>query len=96
LKKESHSLWANDKLISETRVQTANEWIDSDLHVHTKKTVIDSIHGISGIVGFTLNHGICVYVQRQFDLHYFFRKNLQDDVTHVVDIDGNIAELSPI
>ena len=62
-KLESYYHWANDRLISETRNETTNDWIPSsepvgefthDLKVSTKTTILDYLYGSTGIIGFEL------------------------------------------
>ncbi|MCL2556589.1 MAG: RHS repeat-associated core domain-containing protein [Firmicutes bacterium] len=91
---ESYYHWANDRLVSETRVTTTNsheEAIGNDIDptgtnthnliIDTTTNTLDFMYGVDGIVGFKLNGKI----------NYFYAKNIQDDVEKIIDSKGKVV-----
>jgi len=104
---ESYYHWANDQLISETRVATRNTCNPEteEIHIHDTTTTLDYIYGVDGIIGFVKNNKD----------KFYFLKNIQGDVTkilnetgetvaeytydawgHIIHSSGELADLNPI
>ena len=87
---EKYFHWGNDRLVSETRVETTNQWVPSenpvgefthDLHVKTTTSTLDYLYGVDGIIGF---------VKDRKD-KFYFAKNIQGDVTKIINAKGEIV-----
>jgi len=75
----THYIWAGDNLIGETRGTEVQ--IPEELAFEMgPRTVITYLYGTNGITGFTLA-----------GTPYYYRKNLQGDVTHILQTNGNIV-----
>ena len=92
---ESYYHWAGDKLLSETRTETTNEWTPSseptenfpdDLTVNTATTTLDYVYGADdSIIGFIKDAN---FAERHV---FYFAKNLQGDVEKILDSDGQVV-----
>ena len=75
---ESYFHWANDRLVSETRLVTSNELKNESLLIHTKTTTLDYIYGVDGVIGFVKNG----------NQKFYFAKNIQGDVIKIFNTAG--------
>ena len=71
-----HYIWSGSQLIGETRGEEIT--IPQELSFTTgPRTVITYLYGVNGITGFTIA-----------GIPFYYRKNIQDDITHIFDNDG--------
>jgi len=81
--------WSGDRLLAEHRTVTMSDsiWdtlVDEELPIYTDSVLIQYIQGPNGTMGLTVRRN------DEAEETYYYRKNLQGDVTHVYDVTGEL------